>query len=416
MSRYIVKGNSKLEGEVNISGSKNSALPIIAACILNGGTNILYNVPNIKDTNGMFEILRDLGCVVKKKGKKIIINSENINKFHINEKLMREMRSSVIIVGALIARFKNAIFSYPGGCEIGARPIDLHINGLKKLGINISENTRYIVCKCDKIIPAEIQLDFPSVGATENLMLAAVFTDGETIIRNVAMEPEIIDLQNFLNRMGAKISGAGSNIIKIKGVKSLKEVSFNIMPDRIETGTFLCYTAMTGGKIKVNKVNINDVSPILMKLEEAGCKIEKKNDYIRLDGPKRLKAIDIQTLPYPGFPTDMQSIFLSMLTTVKGTSIITENIFENRFKCVPELVRMGAKISISNSCAIVKGVRKLVGAEIFATDLRGGAALIGAALMAKGTTMVENCEFVERGYESLETKLRNLGVDIIKER
>ncbi len=416
MSRYIVKGNSKLEGEVNISGSKNSALPIIAACILNGGTNILYNVPNIKDTNGMFEILRDLGCVVKKKGKKIIINSENINKFHINEKLMREMRSSVIIVGALIARFKNAIFSYPGGCEIGARPIDLHINGLKKLGINISENTRYIVCKCDKIIPAEIQLDFPSVGATENLMLAAVFTDGETIIRNVAMEPEIIDLQNFLNRMGAKISGAGSNIIKIKGVKSLKEVSFNIMPDRIETGTFLCYTAMTGGKIKVNKVNINDVSPILMKLEEAGCKIEKKNDYIRLDGPKRLKAIDIQTLPYPGFPTDMQSIFLSMLTTAKGTSIITENIFENRFKCVPELVRMGAKISISNSCAIVKGVRKLVGAEIFATDLRGGAALIGAALMAKGTTMVENCEFVERGYESLETKLRNLGVDIIKER
>ncbi len=415
MSKYIIKGDAKINGEVDISGSKNSALPIIAACILNGGVNTLYNVPNIRDTNGMLEILTDLGCKVIKKKNKVIIDSSGVNKIQINEKLMREMRSSVIIVGALLARFRKAIFSYPGGCEIGARPIDLHINGFKKLGINIDENTRYIVCKCDKIIPAEIQLDFPSVGATENLMLASVLSDGETILRNVAMEPEIEDLQNFLNRMGAKISGAGSNIIRIKGVKNLREVSYNIMPDRIETGTFLCFAATTGGKIELNNVKDEIVLPILAKLEEAGCKIYREHNKIILDAPKRLKAVNIQTLPYPGFPTDMQSIFLATLITAKGTSIITENIFENRFKCVPELVRMGAKISVSGSSAIIKGVRKINGTNLIATDLRGGVALIVAALRAKGTTIIENCEFVERGYEKLEYKLKKLDIDFTKE-
>lgn len=416
MSRYVIKGDSKIEGEVNISGSKNSALPIIAACILNGGVTTLYNVPNIKDTNGMFSILSDLGCTIKKKGNKVTIDSSDINKFYIDETLMRRMRSSVIIVGALLGRFRNAMFSYPGGCEIGARPIDLHINGFKKLGINIDENTSYMICKCDKIIPAEIQLDFPSVGATENLMLASVFTDGETVIRNVAMEPEIEDLQKFLNRMGAKVSGAGSNEIRIQGVKKLKEVSYNIMPDRIETGTFLCYAAMTGGLITLNDVNFENVLPVLSKLEESGCKIYREKNKIILEAPKRLKAVDIQTLPYPGFPTDMQSVFLSMLTTAKGTSIVTENIFENRFKCVSELTRMGAKISVSGSCAVVKGVRKLVAANLMATDLRGGAALVGAAIKAKGITVIDNCDFIERGYEKLEYKLKQLGVDITKER
>lgn len=416
MSRYIIKGDNKIEGKVCISGSKNSALPIIAACILNSGTTTLYNVPNIKDTNGMFEILKDLGCTIKKKSNKVIIDSSGINKFQIDENLMREMRSSVIIAGALLARFRNAVFSYPGGCEIGARPIDLHINGFKKLGINISETTRYIVCKCDKIVASEIQLDFPSVGATENLMLASVFSDGETIIRNVAMEPEIEDLQKFLNKMGANVSGAGSNVIKIKGVKRLKEISFNIMPDRIETGTFLCYTAMTGGNIELNSVNVENVLPVISKLEESGCKVFKENRKIILNAPKRLKAVDIQTLPYPGFPTDMQSVFLSMLTTAKGTSIVTENIFENRFKCVSELTRMGAKVSISGSCAVVKGVKKLNASNLVATDLRGGAALVGAALKAKGITSIENCEFIERGYEKLENKLKGLNIDITKER
>ena len=272
------------------------------------------------------------------------------------------------------------------------------------------------MCKCDRIEPNEIQLDFPSVGATENLMLASVLTDGETVIRNVAMEPEIVDLQNFLNKMGAEIRGAGSNIIRINGVKKLKEISYNIMPDRIEAGTFLAYAAMTGGKIKLNNVNTEHILPVISKLEETGCKIFKEKNEIVLNAPKRLKGIDIQTHPYPGFPTDMQSVFLSMFCTARGTSVIIENIFENRFKCVPELTKMGAKVSISGSTAVIKGVRRLVGKNVVATDLRGGAALVGAALKARGITTIDNCEFVERGYENLEYKLKKLDVDIVKQR
>ena len=416
MSMYKIKGSNRVEGEVQVSGSKNSALPIIAACILNGGVTNLYNVPNIKDTNGMFNILNDLGCKVKKKGKKVVIDSSNINKFQIDETLMREMRSSVIIAGALIARFNKAIFSYPGGCDIGARPIDLHINGFKKLGINIDESTGYIVCKCDRIVPAEIHLDFPSVGATENLILASIFSDGETLIHNVAMEPEIVDLQNFLNKMGGKVSGAGSNIISVVGVKKLREISYNIMPDRIEAGTFLSYAAMTAGNIELNNVDCNHILPVISKLEESGCKIFREKNKIILDAPKRLKAVNIQTLPYPGFPTDMQSVFLAMLSVAKGTSVITENIFENIFKCVPDLVKMGAKISVSGNVAIIDGCRKLVGQQVKCHDLRGGAALVGAAIKAKGTTIIENCELVERGYENLEFKLKNLNVNIVKQR
>ena len=415
MSKYVIKGENRIEGNAFISGSKNSALPIIAACILNAGSTTLYNVPNIKDTNGMFEILKDLGCDIKKKKNKVIINSANITKFQINDTLMREMRSSVIIAGALLARFRNAVFSYPGGCEIGARPIDLHINGFKKLGINIDESTGYIVCKCDRIESSEIQLDFPSVGATENLILASVFS-GETIIRNVAMEPEIEDLQNFLNRMGANVQGAGSKIIRVKGVKRLKEISYNIMPDRIETGTFLCYAAATSGKISLMNCNYEHVEPVLNKLEEANCKIYRENNRIILEAPKRLKAVDIQTMPYPGFPTDMQSVFLSTLTTSRGTSVVTENIFENRFRCASELVRMGAKISISSAnTAVVKGVKRLVGREIKASDLRGGAALVGAAIKAKGISVIDNIQYVERGYENFEKKLKDLNIDITKE-
>ena len=414
MGCYRIKGGAKLEGEVAISGSKNSSLPIIAACILNGGVTQLYNVPDIKDTNGMFEILKDLGCVIKKKGKKVIIDSSNINKFQINEDLMRKMRSSVIIVGSLMARFGEAVFSYPGGCEIGSRPIDLHIGGFKKLGINIDESTGYIVCKCDKIVPAEIHLDFPSVGATENLILASVFADGETVIFNAAAEPEIIDLQNFLNKMGARVSGAGSNVVKVAGVKRLKEISYNVMPDRIEAGTFLAYGAMTGGNVELLHVNCEHIVPVISKLEEAGCKIFKEKDRIILNAPKRLRAVNIQTLPYPGFPTDMQSVFLAMLSVARGTSVVTENIFENRFRCVPELVRMGAKISVSGSNAVIHGIRRLVGQSVSCYDLRGGAALVGAALRARGVTSIDNVELIERGYENLEFKLKGLNVDFVK--
>ncbi len=414
MSKFVIKGGKKVEGEVSISGSKNSALPIIAACVLNGGKTNLYNVPNIRDTRGMFEILEDLGCEIKKKGKKICIDSSNINKFEIDSNLMNKMRSSVIIVGAILARFGKASFSYPGGCEIGARPIDLHIKGFKNLGINIDESTGYIIGKCDRIRASNVQLDFPSVGATENLILASVFSEGETIIRNAAMEPEIEDLQNFLNKMGANISGGGTSTVKIKGVKKLKEISYTIMPDRIETGTFLAYTAMTGGNIEIYNCNSEHILPALAKLEEAGCKINNEKNKLSLIAPRRLKAIEIKTLPYPGFPTDMQSIFLSMLSVAKGTSTITENIFENRFKCVPELSKMGAKISVLGSSCVIKGARKLIGTTVRATDLRGGAALIGAGIKAKGETIIENADFVERGYDNIELKLKNLNVDIVK--
>ena len=414
MGCYRIKGGAKLEGEVAISGSKNSSLPIIAACLLNGGVTQLYNVPNIKDTAGMFEILNDLGCKIKKKGKRIIVDSTNIKKFEIDDALMSKMRSSVIIAGALIARFRKVVFSYPGGCDIGSRPIDLHIGGFKKLGININESTGYIVCKCDKIVPAEIHLDFPSVGATENLILASVFADGETVIFNAAAEPEIIDLQNFLNKMGARVSGAGSNIVKVAGVKRLKEISYNVMPDRIEAGTFLAYGAMTGGNVELLHVNCEHIVPVISKLEEAGCKIFKEKDRIILNAPKRLRAVNIQTLPYPGFPTDMQSVFLAMLSVARGTSVVTENIFENRFRCVPELVRMGAKISVSGSNAVIHGIRRLVGQSVSCYDLRGGAALVGAALRARGVTSIDNVELIERGYENLEFKLKGLNVDFVK--
>ena len=416
MSKYIINGRKKIEGSVQISGAKNAALPIIAATVLNTGKTVLYNVPAIHDTEMMFEILRELGGKVTKKSNKVIIDTSHIKTFQISENLMRQMRSSVILAGGILGRHRNVTFSYPGGCDIGSRPIDLHIDGFKKLGINIEENAGYIICSCDKIVGTEIQLEFPSVGATENLMLASVFAEGKTILYNVAMEPEIVDLQNFLNRMGAKVTGAGSNMIVIEGVKKLKDVSYNIMPDRIETGTFLSMAAITGGKLELNKTKFEYIQPVITKLEEANCKIWKEPNKIYIEAPKKLKAVDIKTLPYPGFPTDMQSIFLGMLTVAKGTSVITENIFENRFKCVPELNRMGAKILIEGRTAIVKGARKLSGSNVKSTDLRGGAALVLAGLVAHGTTVIDGIEYIKRGYEKLDSKLLKIGADIREER
>ena len=412
MAKYIIKGSNKLEGKVKISGSKNAALPIIAASILNAGKTTLYNVPNIHDTQMMFEILKNLGGKVEKKNNKIIIDTSKIKKYEISEYLMRQMRSSVILAGSLIGKYQKAIFSYPGGCDIGTRPIDLHLKGFEKLGINITKNYGNISCICDKIVGEKIDLDFPSVGATENIMLASCLGEGTTQINNAAREPEIIDLQNFLNKMGAKIQGAGSNKIQIEGVKKLNDVSYNIMPDRIETGTFLCAAAMSQGNIIIENTNINHITPIISKLEEANCKLKLEKDKIELKAPKKLKALEIRTMPYPGFPTDMQSIFVSMLTIAKGTSIIVENIFESRYKFTQELIRMGAKITIEGKSAIVKGTRKLYGANVNATDLRGGAALVLAGIVAKGETTIENIEYILRGYENLNKKLENLGVNI----
>lgn len=412
MLRYIIKGGKKLEGEVKISGSKNASLPILAASILNTGKTTLYNVPDIHDTQMMFEILKNLGGKVEKKNNKIVIDTSKINNFEIPEQLMRQMRSSVILAGSLLGKYKKAIFSYPGGCDIGSRPIDLHLKGFEKLGINITKNYGNISCICDKIIGEKIDLDFPSVGATENIMLASCLGEGTTLITNAAMEPEIIDLQNFLNKMGAKINGAGSSQIQIEGVKKLRDVSYNVMPDRIEAGTFLCATVATEGNVKIKNLNPEHITPIINKLEEIGCKIKVEKTAIELLAPKRIKATDIKTMPYPGFPTDMQSIFASMLTTAKGTSIVIENIFENRYKYIQELNRMGAKISIEGKTAIIKGVRKLYGTTVNATDLRGGAAMVIAGLMAKGTTNIENIGYILRGYEKLENKLTSLNADI----
>ena len=412
MTSYIIEGGKRLEGEVSASGSKNASLPILAATILNTGTTKLYNVPEIRDTKITQEILKFLGCTVKKHKGKIEINSKNITKKEIPEHLMHQMRSTVILAGAILGRFKEVTFSYPGGCDIGARPIDLHLKSFEKLGINIMENAGFIVCKCDKILGANIDLDFPSVGATENIILASVYAEGETNITNAAMEPEIVDLANCLNKMGAKIEGAGTSNIKITGVEKLKDISYNIMPDRIEAASLLCMVAATGGKIKLNNIITDNITPVINKLEECGCKIEKEKNTVYLEAPRKLKAVDIKTMPYPGFPTDMQSVFASMLTTAKGTSVIVENIFENRYKFMAELKKMGAKITIEGKTAVIKGVRKLSGAKVISTDLRGGAALVTAGLIARGKTEITNIEYILRGYEGLDKKLQQLGAKI----
>ena len=413
--KYIIDGGNKLEGKVTISGSKNASLPIIAGSILSGRKTILYNVPKIEDTKITLQILEILGSKTERKKGKIIIDTSSIKKTDIPFFLMNKLRSSIVLTGALIGRFKKVIFSCPGGCDIGLRPIDLHIKALKKFGVKIEKKEKYLICECEKLEGANIALDFPSVGATENIMLTAVLANGETVISNPAMEPEIVDLQNFLNRMGAKVFGAGTNTIKIEGVKKLKDVSYNIMPDRIETGTFLCMALVTGGHIIIDKTNNKDIMLITTKLEDAGAKIIKENNSrIEIIAPKRIKAVNIKTMPYPGFPTDMQSIFASTMIFAKGTSFIEETIFENRFKILNEFKKMGAKITLKGNIAEIKGSKKLRSAKMYATDLRGGAALITSALGVNGTSIIENAEYILRGYEKLDNKLNSLNAHISK--
>ena len=412
MKSYIIEGGKKLEGTVKISGSKNASLPILAATILSEKTNKLYNVPQIKDTKTTLEILKLLGCKIKQNSGKIEINSKHITKTEIPEHLMREMRSTVIMAGALLGRFKEVTFSYPGGCDIGSRPIDLHINAFKKLGVEITEEAGFIKCKANKIIGTNIDLDFPSVGATENIILATVLSTGTTTINNAAMEPEIIDMVQFLKKMGAKIQGEGTNQIIIDGVEKLSGVSYNIMPDRIEAGTILCAVAATGGNVILDNVMPEHLTAVINKLEETGCKIEINNKKITLNAPRKLKSIDIKTMTYPGFPTDLQQIFATMLVKASGTSIIVENIFESRYKYISELRKMGAKVTVEGKTAIIKGARKINATTVVCTDLRGGAALVIAGLMAKGKSRVENIGYIQRGYENLENKLGSLGAKI----
>lgn len=412
MASYIIEGGKKINGIVKISGSKNASLPILGATILNSNISKLYNVPNIRDTKTTLQILKLLGCKIRQNGGKIEINSKYVNKIKIPENLMREMRSTVVLAGAILGRFKKVTFSYPGGCDIGSRPIDLHLAAFRKLGVNIVEKDGFIECNAENIIGTNIDLDFPSVGATENIILISVLAKGETIINNAAMEPEIVDLINFLNKMGANIKGEGTSKIVVKGVEKLSKVSYNIMPDRIEAGTFLCIAAGTGGNIVLNNVNPSHLSAVINKLEDAGCKININNKQISLISPKRLKSIDIKTTTYPGFPTDMQQIFGAILTKASGTSIIVENIFENRYKYISELRKMGAKATIEGKTAIIKGVRKLNKSNLNCTDLRGGAAIVIAALMTKGKSQINNIEYIQRGYENFDKKLQSLGINI----
>ena len=416
MSKFIIQGGKKLEGEINISGSKNAALPIIAATVLNSGTTTLYNVPDIQDVNTMFEILKKIGATIKRKNNKIIINTNKVHTYEIPDDLMRQMRSSVILAGALIGKYHKAKFSYPGGCDIGSRPIDLHLKGFEKLGVDIKEEYGEIYCNTEKIIGAQIHLDFPSVGATENIILASCLGEGTTVITNAAREPEIDDMIKYLNKMGAKINGAGTDKIEIIGVKRLSEVSYNIMPDRIEAGTYLVAGAITSGNIKLLNVDSQHIEPILNKLDEANCKLNINKNEIEIIAPKRVKSVDIKTMPYPGFPTDMQSIFGALLIMAKGTSVITENIFESRYKYAQELIRMGAKINVEGRTAIIKGTKRIQGANVVATDLRGGASLVVAGLYAKGITQVDNVHYILRGYEKMDEKLKKLGAKIYIEK
>lgn len=416
MSRFYIKGGIPLKGEVKVQGAKNAVLPILAATILNQGESIIHNVPDLEDVKTMMKILESIGCDIKKEGHTLIINSSAIHTNEIPEYLVREMRSSIILLGAILAKHKQAKFSYPGGCDIGLRPIDLHLKSFRELGAEVVESHGYIYCKSNSLKGTHIQLDYPSVGATENIMLAASLAEGTTIIRNAAKEPEIQDLQSFLDQMGCKIKGAGGNTIIIEGVQDLNNVEFTIMPDRIVAGTFATAAAITGGKIVLNNSQIEHISSVVSKLVEAGCNVYSMEDKVVISSPKKLKAVEtIRTLPYPGFPTDMQAQMMAIMTIAKGTSIFTETIFENRYKHASQLIRMGANISIDGRIAVVKGVNKLFGTNVSAMDLRGGAALILAGLAAEGETVVDNIYHVDRGYENFEKVLQSIGASIRKE-
>ncbi len=416
MSKYIINGGNKVEGRLSIRGAKNSVLPIMAASILNESESIINNIPNISDVHVMIDILKSIGCKVEYNGSTLYIDSSNIDNNSIKEEYMKMLRSSIIVMGAMIGRFSDINISYPGGCSIGSRPIDLHLLALEKLGVQITEESGYIYCHREYLKGNIIDLKFPSVGATENAILASVKAKGTTIINNAAREPEIEDLQNFLNSMGAKVSGAGTNSILIEGVDKLHSTNHTIIPDRIAIGTYMVASAITGGILEVDNVIKNHMDPIVDKLEKVGCNIEYKGDGLIMNPPKRILPIDIvKTKPHPGFPTDMQSQFMTMLCLSKGTSVLHETIFENRFMHCSQLIKMGANIkNITDCICMIKGVNSLNGDIVKVQDLRGGAALILAALVAHGKTEVLNISHVERGYEEIEVILRNLGADIRK--
>lgn len=413
MEKFIVQGEVQLNGTVKISGAKNATLPIMAATLLCTGISVIHDVPRLRDISIMQDIMTLLGARIKRQDNSLIIDTTNVNKAEIPEHLMREMRASVFLMGPLLGRFRKVRLSYPGGCAIGPRPINLHIKALEKIGATVRESFGFIEAEAEELAGGEIHFDFPSVGATENAMMAAVLAKGTTIIRNAAREPEICDLQQLLSKMGAKIFGAGTDTIRIEGVTKLNATEHTVIPDRIEAGTFLVAGAMTKGDVTVENVCPEHLFPVIDKLQELGASVVWGANNVRIRAGE-LRGVDIKTLPHPGFPTDLQAPMLSMLAIAKGTSIITETIFENRFKHVDEMTRMGARIKVEGRTAVIRGVQKLTGAVVDAPDLRAGAALVLAALTAEGLSEIEHVYHIDRGYEGLENKLQHLGASIIR--
>jgi UDP-N-acetylglucosamine 1-carboxyvinyltransferase len=412
MDSLIIKGGTPLKGQVTVSGSKNAILPIMAASLLCSGEVVLTGVPDLEDIKVMSDALTILGAEIKREGNYLIINGRNIRSCELPEEISRKMRASNLVMGPLLARFGSAKVAYSGGCAIGSRPVDLHIKGFNNLGYKVIEKGGFMVGEGKPEAGKEILLDFPSVGATENLMMAASTIPGITIIRNAAREPEIVDLQNFLNRMGARIRGAGLDTIRIEGVTRFGSIDHAVIPDRIEAGTFMIAAAITRGDVLIENVAQAHVQPLVAKLREIGIEIIPNTIGVRVIGSRHLRPADFKTMPYPGFPTDMQPQTMALLTTVAGTSIVVETIFENRYMHVPELRRMGADIKVEGRVAIINGKDKLEGARVEASDLRAGAALILAGLFANGTTEVGGLSHIDRGYEKIHIKLKNLGADI----
>ena len=414
MEKLVIIGGEKLKGEVNVSTAKNSVLPIIAASILSRDKCIIENAPMLEDVFVIGDVLRSINANidVNRENNRIVIDTSNILQGEPSGELVRKMRASFLIMGPMISRYGRFKLSLPGGCNIGSRPIDLHLKGFTALGAEVNIGHGYVEAKADRLTGNKIYLDFPSVGATENIMMAAVLAEGETIIENSAEEPEIEDLAKFLNSMGAQIIGAGTDTIKIIGVKDLKGTVHKPICDRIEAGTFMVAAAISRSKIKINGINEEHLKPVIAKLTEMGVVIEIAGSSMVVDGTKALKPIDIKTMPYPGFPTDMQAQMMSLLCAVPGTSIITETVFENRFMHASELKRMGANIKIDGRSAVIEGVDKLTGSEVKATDLRAGAALILSALIAEGKTEIGDIYHIDRGYMNIEDKFRALGVNI----
>lgn len=416
MEKIYIHGGEPLRGEITVHGAKNSALPILAGTLLYGGKTVLHNCPKLSDVEACCKILTHLGCKTTWEGSTLYIDSDNVNTCEIPEELMHEMRSSIVFLGAIVSRMNKAKLSFPGGCELGPRPIDLHISSLRKLGVTITEEHGYLDCNIeDKLQGTKIALSFPSVGATENIMLASVLADGQTIISNAAQEPEIIDLANYLISRGAKIKDAGKSTVYIEGVTRLHDTEYSVMPDRIVAATYLTAGVMTKGNITVKGVNITDLESVFPIFEQAGAELKYYDNCIKIKGPTKIKPVkEIKTLPYPGFPTDAQAPIMAMLCLANGVSIMVENIFESRYKHVAELIRMGADITTKGKIAIIRGVDKLSGANVYATDLRGGASLCLAGLVGEGLTTISKIEHIDRGYESIETAFANLGAKIYR--